>query len=102
MKSCFKISLRSLQVLIEAIVLMYLCFAMYSCRKHEKQYLNIIEEWNNAINEKDYNALYSLYADKVFYYGKALPKEECINDKRRFFSKNPNFAQMLSQDSVKY
>lgn len=56
---------------------------------------------NNRPNAEALAYLQSKYADKVKYFGKALPKSAALNEKRAFFKKWPDRNYSLNPDSLK-
>jgi hypothetical protein len=68
----------------------------------EFKLLNAVNSWNDAINSRDYSAMRVLYANKVIYYGKIMPRYKCIADKKRALRKRPNFHQEIDDLSYKY
>lgn len=54
-----------------------------------------ISKWDNGINEGDENAIKSLYAEKVLYFGTQKSREECVADKIKI-SQIPELVHSLS------
>ena len=80
-----------------------------SCKKNEANVKNIntninlfsellTKEWSEAISEKNIKKLSDIYADTVFYYGKNLKKQNCLDDKEKFYNNNPSFSQIVGAD----
>jgi len=51
---------------------------------------DIVHSWNKAVNYRDVNTLFNLYAPKVLYYGTELRDKLCVKDKKRFYKKKEN------------
>jgi len=60
----------------------------------------MLSEWNDAMNNRDYSLLEKLYDSTVKYYGKNYSREQCLEDKRKFFEKNPGFSQKVSGNTT--
>jgi len=54
----------------------------------------------NRSNDLSLSYLEGKYPDQVNYYGKVLPKESVLNDKRRFFTKWPTRNYSIRSSSV--
>jgi serine/threonine protein kinase len=54
-----------------------------------------VTAWNAAHATKNADALRSLYADSVLYYGSYQSRQACIASKRAFLAKNPDFTQQF-------
>lgn len=52
---------------------------------------NVLKQWVNAHNTLDMNQLTNLYSKEITYYGKKLPRNKCIEDKKRVLGKYPQF-----------
>lgn len=61
----------------------------------ESKLIMVVKHWNDANNAKDTNTLSRLYAKTIIYYGRRLPLNQCIGDKKRFFRKYPYFHQSI-------
>ena len=61
---------------------------------------DIVYSWNNAVNSRDTNTLFNLYAPKVLYYGTELKDKLCVKDKRRFYKKYPSFRQSIDNINI--
>jgi ketosteroid isomerase-like protein len=53
----------------------------------------VIERWNSAHNAHDVDALASLYAPTVSFYGTSVSNAECANKKRLAFTATPDYTQ---------
>jgi hypothetical protein len=51
--------------------------------------------WNAAHRVQDASGFEQLYADSVLYYGVQRPRDACVESKRRFLAKHPDFRQTL-------
>jgi len=61
---------------------------------------DIVHSWNKAVNYRDVNTLFNLYAPKVLYYGTELRDKLCVKDKKRFYKKNPFFSQSIDNINI--
>jgi len=61
---------------------------------------DIVYLWNNAVNSRDTNKLFSLYAPKVLYYGTKFKDKSCVKDKKRFYRKYPFFTQSIDNINI--
>jgi hypothetical protein len=55
----------------------------------------IVTQWNDAHVARDANALQTLYADTVYFYGKSVPRAECVKRKAAAFAKAPDYSQAV-------
>ena len=55
----------------------------------------IVTRWNDAHVAHDANALRALYAETVYFYGKSLPRAECVKRKADAFAKAPDYSQAM-------
>ena len=60
----------------------------------------VLKRWVNAHNIQDMNEIKNLYSNKITYYGKKLPRNKCIKDKKRVLSKYPQFR--VRTDNIEY
>lgn len=55
----------------------------------------IVEQWNEAHNNRDTKQLKQLFSDEVDYYHKVINKEEVVAAKQKYFDKHPNYKQQI-------
>ena len=61
----------------------------------------VLEYWDTAHNDKDYDTFASLYADQVLFYGQNLSLEQCIANKKKLLdSTYKEFIQ--HSDNMRY
>ncbi|MBL4648655.1 MAG: nuclear transport factor 2 family protein, partial [Aureispira sp.] len=68
----------------------------------QEQLIDLLENWNKAINQQDLAALSSLYAPQVTYYTKKLSKEQLLSKKEKYFVKSPNYQQKIKEVTIEY
>lgn len=56
--------------------------------------------WNDAINNKRWDILNSIYADDVYYYANIQTKEKCLERKIKATEKDESFSQNIEEISV--
>lgn len=54
---------------------------------------DLVKKWTNAINERRWDVLNGLYADKVYYYSKKRSKKQCVERKIKSVEKDKSFTQ---------
>lgn len=57
--------------------------------------LNVVNEWTNALNNRDIDKLDKLYASELLFYCKEEKKEYCLNLKRKALKATPDFNQKI-------
>ncbi len=55
----------------------------------------VVGQWNDAHVAHDANALQALYAETVYFYGKTLPRTECVKRKADAFAKATDYGQAV-------
>lgn len=55
----------------------------------------VVDSWNKALNSADLLSLEKLYSKEVYSYGTLITKEKCLESKKQFYSKNPDFSQEI-------
>lgn len=55
----------------------------------------LIDEWNSAHNTRNIHGFERVYADRLNFYSRDLPKSEVINAKRQLFRSKPQFRQRI-------
>lgn len=55
----------------------------------------LVEEWNEALVNRDYLALEELYAEDVFVYGDLRTNQEVVSHKRKSLESNQLWAQQI-------
>jgi len=75
-------------------------FITYSGKKEDVDNSDVLGRWVHAHNTQNMNELKQLYANEITYYGKKLPKSQCIKDKKRALAKYPQFQVRI--DHIKY
>lgn len=89
----------------------FLCFLFFSCtnapettttkeetslKKNNTTPEDFIIAWNNALNERDWEKAAQFYDDEVYIYGLKKSKAEILADKKKYFEKNEDFQQQVS------
>ncbi|MBK8444505.1 MAG: hypothetical protein IPL35_14325 [Sphingobacteriales bacterium] len=85
-----------------------LCFLIillmvFGCNNREtviNEPREIIIEWNNNLNKKNFDNLSELYGENVLYYGERKNKNACIRDKNLFMKKNNSFSQKIDVNKI--
>lgn len=60
----------------------------------------VVALWNDAIVNKRWEQLSSLYADQLYYYSKKKTKENCIQHKIRKLNQTTNFTQSIADVTI--
>lgn len=55
----------------------------------------LLAAWNDATNNRNFEALATMYSPQVYYYGKVVSRETLIDKKRSYLLDNPNFQQTV-------
>lgn len=55
----------------------------------------LVADWNKAHQSKDVAIFSSLFNNTVLFYGSQQDKNACIENKLKFFKKNPDFYQQI-------
>lgn len=58
----------------------------------------VINFWNSSLNDRDIFSLNYMYSDTVNFYGKTLPKDSCIYDKKLLFKTHPDCTQLIDKE----
>ncbi len=64
-------------------------------RLAETDAITLIRQWNRAHHPDSTAAFLSLYDAEVIYYKTTFPKEKCLEKKRSFFAKHPDYEQEI-------
>lgn len=62
----------------------------------------VIDSWNQALNEQDYALLESLYADQVVFYTTEKSKSAVVDSKRSYLEKHPDYQQKVLNLNFQY
>jgi hypothetical protein len=68
----------------------------------QEHLVNLLENWNKAINQQDLDALSNLYASEITYYTKKISRKQLLSKKEKHFSKSPNYHQTTSNIDIEY
>jgi hypothetical protein len=60
----------------------------------------VTEIWSKAINQRDWNALNSIYDNTVSYYTETKQKKECLENKIKAIEKHEYFSQKISDIEI--
>lgn len=63
---------------------------------------HVVEQWNKAINEKDYAFLQTLYAPHPKFYLKEFTPSGIVSSKRTWLEKHPEYRQEILGLQVQY
>ncbi|WP_454989671.1 hypothetical protein [Capnocytophaga sputigena] len=85
----------------------YICifaFLFWNCNNSNKQqvnkdntfFINLVEQWNKAHNNKNIEQFRNLYAKEVLFYTELTNNSSCIEKKIQLFKRNPDFYQLLN------
>lgn len=58
----------------------------------------LVAEWNEALNQRDYNRSQKLYASTVFFYTRDCSSQECAKLRTDLAIKDPVFSQRIISD----
>jgi hypothetical protein len=64
----------------------------------ETDFTSLVESWNKANSDRNSAALVPLYAESVDFYGTRKEVVKVLDNKKSFFSKNPDFSQNIVGD----
>lgn len=67
----------------------------YSSSDSSSQFSGLVEEWNAALVNRDYQSLEDLYSDEVFVYGDLRTNREVVNLKRKSLEANELWLQRI-------
>ena len=59
-------------------------------------FINLVEQWNKAHNDKNIEQFGNLYAKEVLFYTELTNNPSCIEKKMQLFKRNPDFYQQLN------
>jgi ribosomal protein S4 len=89
-------------------LLILIAFGIISCTNEQRnetkltdtensqnEFIDIVNKWNLANNEKDVAVFSELYSEKVDFYKTNLSKNECIEKKLSLFKKYPDYYQQI-------
>src|SRR5215471_4821345 len=54
-----------------------------------------VARWNDALAKHDVEALRSVYADPIEFYGTPLPRDQVLKMKQEAFAQTPDFTQSI-------
>ena len=85
----------------------YICifaFLFWNCNNSNRQqvnkdnifFINLVEQWNEAHNDKNIEKFGNLYAKEVLFYTELTSNPSCIEKKIQLFKRNPDFYQQLN------
>lgn len=80
---------------IGVVIFLLLIFMWLSCNSKIEKPEQILEIWNDAHKTKDISELSRLYSEEIFYYGKKMSRNDCIEDKLKLFKKYEEYHQEL-------
>lgn len=61
----------------------------------EDEIKEMVNIWNEASSNADFDTLEKILADKIEYYQTTVSKDYYIKDQKKFFEKNPVYGQVL-------
>ena len=64
----------------------------------EEQIKEIVNIWNEASSNADFDTLEKILGDKIEYYQSSVTKAYYISDQKKFFEKNPVYGQKIKGD----
>jgi hypothetical protein len=87
-----------------AAVVAFTCFALASIGQSKKtrNIESIVKKWASLNNAHDIHQLEKLYAPIVNFYGKSKDISTCLNDKKVFFQRFPDYSILIDNLSVDF
>ena len=64
----------------------------------EEQIKEMVNIWNEASSNADFETLEKILGDKIEYYQSSVTKAYYISDQKKFFEKNPVYGQKIKGD----
>lgn len=64
----------------------------------EEQIKEMVNIWNEASSNADFDTLEKILGDKIEYYQSSVTKAYYISDQKKFFEKNPVYGQKIKGD----
>ena len=64
----------------------------------EEQIKEMVNIWNEASSNADFDTLEKILGDKIEYYQSSVTKAYYISDQKKFFEKNPIYGQKIKGD----
>ena len=64
----------------------------------EEQIKKMVNVWNEASSNADFDTLEKILGDKIEYYQSSVTKAYYISDQKKFFAKNPVYGQKIKGD----
>ena len=64
----------------------------------EEEIEEMVNIWNEASSNADFDTLEKILADKIEYYQTTVSRDYYIKDQKKFFEKNPVYGQVLKGD----
>ena len=64
----------------------------------EEQIKEMVNIWNEASSNADFETLEKILGDKIEYYQSSVTKAYYISDQKKFFEKNPIYGQKIKGD----
>lgn len=64
----------------------------------EEEIEEMVNIWNEASSNADFDTLEKILADKIEYYQTTVSRDYYIKDQKKFFKKNPVYGQVLKGD----
>ena len=81
------------------ILLLFLAFATASyAQSGVTQIKALTNRWSEATSNQDLRTLQTLYGDAVKTYGKALSRTDLLKAKLDFYTKHPDYSQIIVSD----
>jgi hypothetical protein len=66
----------------------------------EEQIKEMVNIWNEASSNADFDTLDKILGDKIEYYQSSVTKAYYISDQKKFFEKNPVYGQKIKGDII--
>ena len=64
----------------------------------EDEIKEMVNIWNEASSNADFDTLEKILADRIEYYQTTVSRDYYIKDQKKFFEKNPVYGQVLKGD----
>ena len=65
---------------------------------NEEQIKKMVNVWNEASSNADFDTLEKILGDKIEYYQSSVTKTYYISDQKKFFANNPVYGQKIKGD----
>ena len=86
------------KIILLSFLPIFLFLNVHAQTKANTDIKQLVQDWNNAHTTKDSAAFSHLYDANILYYGSHITKQQCVDKKINFLSKNPTYFQNINGD----